>query len=323
MELPAALRQAVDDALEGVPLGPLTRAATALSDRYRGDIRDGRWHVADDLAARAYLAVRLPATYAAVGACLDAIAAARPDFAPRTLLDVGAGPGTATWAAASRWPGIEDAALVEGSGPMRGWGEKMRAPIKHIEWRAGEVTEIENAPRDLVLLSYVLGELDTAARDRLVERLWTATGDVLLIVEPGTPTGWQRVLAARDRLIDAGAHLLAPCPHAATCPLVAPDWCHFVQRVPRSRMHRLVKSADVPWEDEKFIYIAASRRAGAAFEARIVGPKQASSGKATLKLCQRDGAAANILVTRRDGDAFKAARRLDWGDALKASMARK
>uniref|UniRef100_UPI001FEDF9D0 small ribosomal subunit Rsm22 family protein n=1 Tax=Mesorhizobium mediterraneum TaxID=43617 RepID=UPI001FEDF9D0 len=113
-----------------------------------------------------------------------------------------------------------------------------------------------------------------------------------------------------------GAHVLAPCPHEAPCPLVPPDWCHFSQRVARSRLHRLAKDADVPWEDEKFIYVAASRQAVAPPQARVIAPPKSGSGKVLLKLCEKDGSADEKLFTKRDGDVFKAARRLDWGDAL-------
>ena len=78
MELPPALRQAVDKALEGVALADLKRAADRLSHRYRGEVRDGRLHLSDRLAAQAYLATRLPATYAAIRASLAAVAEIRP-----------------------------------------------------------------------------------------------------------------------------------------------------------------------------------------------------------------------------------------------------
>jgi hypothetical protein len=62
MELPPQIRAAVDQALEGVALADLRAAAECLSKRYRDETRDGRAHLSDDLAARAYLAVRMPAT---------------------------------------------------------------------------------------------------------------------------------------------------------------------------------------------------------------------------------------------------------------------
>jgi len=153
----------------------------------------------------------------------------------------------------------------------------------------------------------------------LIDRLWALTGDMLVIVEPGTPAGWQRILAVRTRLLTQGAHLIAPCPHREPCPLTEPDWCHFARRVARSRLHRLAKGGDVPWEDEKFIFIAASRHpARAAAAARVLAPPQTASGRVRLKLCEADGNLRDQSLTRRDGNAFKVARRLDWGDALPA-----
>jgi ribosomal protein RSM22 (predicted rRNA methylase) len=318
MELPPLLRQAVDRALEGVPLSELASSASALSLRYRGEIRDGRMHLSDERTALAYLATRLPATYAATRAGLAMLAEALPGFVPKTMLDAGAGPGTALWAAASLWPSLSDAVLLEASPAIRKWGEQLSAfsGVGAVEWRAADLTTplADGRPRDLVTLAYVLDELEPDARTRLVSELWARTSGALVIVEPGTTKGWQRVLAARDHLIAAGAHIAAPCPHAVACPLTAPDWCHFSARVARSRIHRLAKDADVPWEDERFICLAASRIAPSAHGARVLAPPERASGRAKLKLCQRDGSAAYRLVTRREGDAFKRARRVDWGD---------
>jgi len=330
MELPPALREGVDRALEGVALADLTRAAEALSRRYRAETRDGRFHLDDDLAARAYLATRLPATYAAISASLAAAAEMRPDFAPRSLLDAGAGPGSALWAAAGIWPGLADALLIEGSGAIRSWGQKLaaRAPVARIDWLELDLgvgaAESWNrlTPHDLVTCAYVLSELAPEAGARLVDRLWSLTADVLVIVEPGTPAGWTRILGARDRLIAAGAHLLAPCPHARACPLATPDWCHFARRVARSRLHRQAKNAEVPWKDEKFIYLAVSRRPGIAAAPRVIAPPRTASGRVMLKLCHPDGAIAERLFTRRDGAAYKTARRAAWGDAVRQSALR-
>src|SRR6185369_15071869 len=112
------------------------------------------FHISDDLAARAYLATRLPATYAAIRAALEMVAAVRPDFAPTTLLDVGAGPGTALWAVQDCWPGITDALLIEGAAPMREWGERLASSsgVAQIEWRSANITAGfgEIASRDIV-----------------------------------------------------------------------------------------------------------------------------------------------------------------------------
>ncbi|HTN95335.1 MAG TPA: small ribosomal subunit Rsm22 family protein, partial [Nordella sp.] len=217
MELPILLRQAIDHALEGVALADLTRAAASLSARYRGETRDGRLHLSDDLRAKAYLATRLPATYAAVRAAMAELAERRSDFAPKTLLDVGAGPGTVLWAAADCWPGLEAARLIEASGAIRKWGETLAetSPVAEVTWQSADIAKglPAGSRPDLVSLAYVLSELAPETRDKLVEQLWAVTGDVLLLVEPGTPKGWERIAVARSRLLAQGAHILAPCPH--------------------------------------------------------------------------------------------------------------
>jgi ribosomal protein RSM22 (predicted rRNA methylase) len=343
MELPPALRAAVDRVLGGRRAADLAATAAALSERYRQERRDGKLHVASDDDALAYLAVRLPATYAAVRASFAAIQQARPDFAPRTALDIGAGPGTALWAAADCWPALADAVLIEASPVFRACGEALarEASLPRVTWRSADVAAdaigdaMDDPPRDLVTLAYVLNELAPDVRSPLLRRLWQATADTLVIVEPGTPAGWQRIIAARAYLIEAGAYLVAPCPHAHICPLehvpekwkpvsrkghpttlTPPDWCHFAARVARSRLHRLAKEAELSWEDEKFSYLAVSRRPSSAITARVIARPRKGSGRVTLKLCRQDGSASEQLFSRRDGNAFKRAWRSDWGTAL-------
>jgi ribosomal protein RSM22 (predicted rRNA methylase) len=343
MELPPLLRAAVDRALSGRRAGDLAAVAAALSERYREERRDGRLHVTNDDDALAYLTVRLPATYAALRASFAAINQARPDFAPKTALDIGAGPGTALWAALDCWPALADVVLIEASPAFRACGEALsrETPVPRVAWRTADVAtdaiedSIDAAPRDLVTLAYVLNELAPDVRPPLLRRLWQATADKLVIVEPGTPAGWQRIIAARTYLIEAGAYLLAPCPHAHVCPLehvpekrkpVFPkgpattltpaDWCHFAARVARSRLHRLAKAAELSWEDEKFSYLALSRRPAPIAAARVIARPRKSSGRVTLKLCRQDGSAGEQLFSRRDGQAFRRAWRSDWGTAL-------
>ncbi|MFQ0813484.1 hypothetical protein AVM02_10780 [Brucella anthropi] len=320
MELPASLRQAVDAALEGVALADLKRASEMLSRRYRAETRDGRMHISDDLAAKAYLAARLPATYAAVRASLDSAAEVCPDFAPRSMLDVGAGPGTALWAARQCWPTLQSATMIEASPAIRAVGSALSQSIglADLDWRAGDAVreKLDFPQADLVTIAYVLDELAPEKRQALIECLWASARQMLVIVEPGTPAGWQRILDARRALAAAGATIAAPCPHQFDCPLVAPDWCHFSRRVARSRIHRLTKEAEVPWEDEKFIYLAAVREKPAEAAARVIAPTRVGGGKVSIKLCTQDGQAEERLTTKRDGEFFRWARRADWGDAF-------
>lgn len=320
MELPPLLRQAVDRALNGVPLSELAMASAALSQRYRDERRDGKLHVQTRQDALAYLAVRLPATYAAARASFAMVANACPDFMPKSALDVGAGPGTAVWAAADCWPGLDAAWLVEASPSFRACGETLAAEIKmpRVSWQTIDVAAqpVDCPPCDLVIVAYTLNELAEAHCQGVLRRLWERTAGVLVIVEPGTPAGWQRIVGARRILIESGAHVIAPCPHAFACPLQPPDWCHFAERVARSRLHRQVKNAQVAWEDEKFSYVAVSRTPTSATAPRVIARPRKAGGHITLKLCRPDGSASEQLFSRRDGALFKLARRKHWGSSF-------
>lgn len=112
-----------------------------------------------------------------------------------------------------------------------------------------------------------------------------------------------------------GAYLAAPCAHTGPCRLAGDDWCHFSARIARSRLHRLLKEGDVPYEDEKYAYLAFSKTPVQPAAARILRHPKAAKGQITLSLCCPD-ANRELTVRKRDGDAFKAARKAGWGDAF-------
>ena len=135
------------------------------------------------------------------------------------------------------------------------------------------------------------------------------------VIEPGTPAGYRRVIAARTQLIAEGGITVAPCPHDGDCPLVGDDWCHFATRLPRNEMHRAVKRVSRGFEDEKLSYVVMSRGPVERAPARVIRPPVIRSGHLYLDTCEPEGVARRI-VSRRDKDAYRAARRLGWGDAL-------
>ncbi len=176
---------------------------------------------------------------------------------------------------------------------------------------------------DLATISYVLGEL-TEVQQAAILALAVGAAPAVVLIEPGTPAGHRRILAARDRLTAAGYRLAAPCPHCGPCPLAAAgDWCHFGVRLPRSAVHRRVKGAELGYEDEKFSYVAAVRPDVAGSGAppdpvlpagRIVRRPQQRKGLVTLELCLRDGSAGRELVGKSAGEAYREARKSLWGD---------
>ena len=173
----------------------------------------------------------------------------------------------------------------------------------------------EAEPADLVIASYLIGELGETERRTLAEALWAKTRDTLLVVEPGTPAGFRRVIELRAQLIAAGARVAAPCPHDAPCPLAAPDWCHFSQRLPRLRAHIQAKGAELPFEDEKFSYVVLTRAPTTKTFSRMLAPPVLTKVEVSAKLCTAVGLAI-AKVPRRDKAAYAKARRWRWGEAL-------
>ena len=174
-------------------------------------------------------------------------------------------------------------------------------------------------PADLVVISYALGEVRPDRRDAVIDRAWQAARLALIVVEPGTMPGTARVLQARARLLGAGAHVVAPCPHERACPLTAPGWCHVPVRLERSRLHQQLKGVSVGFEDEKIAYVAVARHAVTRPAARIVAQPEVHKGHVRLHVCTAVGI-EDVTVARRHGDAYRRARHARWGEGLDAPL---
>lgn len=313
------LRTALAGLLDGLPPRQAAGAVERLIANYRGATPTDAPILRDRADVAAYAAYRMPATFEAVRAALEAFADAVPGWTPGSHVDVGGGTGAATWAVSATWDGARPVTVLDWAEPALALGREIAAAnpeLRDTRWqrsRIGAALTIEST--DLVTVSYVLGELTEADRASVVDAAASAA-QAVVIIEPGTPDGYARVLAARDRLVAAGFHVAAPCPHSAACP-IAPgtDWCHFSARVSRSSLHRQVKGGSLAYEDEKFSYVAATRLPVTPAPSRVVRRPQIRKGQVLLDLCEADEQLRRTTVTKRHGDLYKAARDADWGDA--------
>jgi ribosomal protein RSM22 (predicted rRNA methylase) len=317
-DLPSELKAALARKAEGLSRNDAARRAEAISQTYRSGGGSGRIKTSED--ALAYALARMPATYAAIAASLNALIEVNPGFAPQSLLDIGAGPGTATWAAAEAFASLGDFNLLDANAALRDLAidlAQANPRLAAMRYEPGDARKLLAAvpEADFVVASYVINELSEAERPALTDSMWAKTRGTLLVVEPGTPAGYARIIELRARLIAAGAHVIAPCPHDAGCPLKTPDWCHFSQRLSRSRAHKHLKGAELPYEDEKFSYIALSRVPATERPARVLAQPQTTKIAVSAKLCTTDRV-ETVNVPHRDKTAYKRARKWDWGDAV-------
>jgi ribosomal protein RSM22 (predicted rRNA methylase) len=318
MRLPDELGHAIEAAVAGTPGAALTRASAALTDAYRsGAAASPALATAEQRLA--YLAVRAPATFAATARALGALADRIGDAEIRSVLDLGAGPGTAMWAATEIFPDVERVTLVERDRELAALGRRLASSSSHpalaaAVWSAGDVSRNGPfEPHDLVVASYVVGELDDRALVRAVDAAFAAADAFVVVVEPGTTRGFERVLAARARLVELGGRVVAPCPHDRACPMEGHDWCHFAARVERTSLHRRVKAAAMGHEDEKYSYVAVTKRTGDPATARVVRHPLRRAGHTYLDLCGPAGL-ERVVVSKHDRDAYRRVRKTDWGD---------
>lgn len=320
--LPTAetLRAALAGLLDGLPPKQATQAVDRLIANYRGTTPTDVPLLRDRSDVAAYAAYRMPATFEAVRSVLDALRDAAPDWEPATHTDVGGGTGAASWAVAGAWDGPRTTVL-DWAEPALALGRELAGAsgnpgLRAAAWQRARIGEdLALDATDLVTVSYVLGELTPEARTALVDAAALAA-QAVVVVEAGTPDGYARVIEARDRLVAAGFTVAAPCPHSDACPIEpGTDWCHFSARVSRSSLHRRVKGGSLPYEDEKFSYVVATRFTPRPVPARVTRRPQIRKGQVLLELCTRDEALRRATVTKRHGELYRAARNTDWGDA--------
>jgi ribosomal protein RSM22 (predicted rRNA methylase) len=320
MRLSVELLDAIQRETDKVDRRKLTQATAQLSEHYKAaDFSTPA--IATEAHRAAYLAVRLPATHAALRRVFAEIKLRASEVEIASLLDLGAGPGTALFAAAAEFPHLRQATLIESDASWIALGKRLAEQseslvIQQAQWIKQDLRSgLACDQHDLVVISYTLGELPPAATEAVLNKAWKCASKFLVLVEPGTRRGFAAIHAARSLLIANAATIVAPCPHHFVCPMAAAgDWCHFSQRVERTSQHRQLKGGELGYEDEKFSYLVVARTHSPSTPARIVRHPRKHSGHVQLVLCTAEGKIENRTVTRSSKETYKRARKAEWGD---------
>lgn len=211
----------------------------------------------------AYLGWFLPMNVASVATVLAEALPVAPSVAPLRVLDLGAGPLTASIAAQLAWSAPVQVTAVDASAAMLREGEAIAtalgetlqrplagSPTLHAgNLRHGAFSRRWMKPHDVVFAAFTLNEWGhiegqprqrsrgrTQAAGGLVE--WTlelaercvAPGGALVLVEPGTRQAARTVATLRDAFAaDPRWRVTHPCTEADACPLAHPaasGWCH-------------------------------------------------------------------------------------------------
>lgn len=308
----------------------------------------------DKSQCMAYIAHRLPGIYSCNYRVLHEIKDRFPDFQPRSFIDFGSGPGTTIWAASELWTTIQKIKAIEPSFDMMEISKQLCAgyPVARIQY-----LQPGNQDYDLVMASYALSELaDDQSRLSAIRTMWSNVipGGFLVLVEPGTPVGFNVIRSARTLLMDLHGldhvnppHIIAPCTHTNKCPMGssskpgAVSWCHFTQRVQRIDLQTAAKrssGASRNFENEKFSYIIISkgkpsedtsglgsfseRKSKPSPWSRLIKNPMKRGGHVIVDVCDPRGS-NRYLVSKKDSkQLYRSARHSTWGDVFNTGQLR-
>ncbi len=325
MQLPILLKNAIDHEAAIIGMSNLTKAASELSDNYRFRQGADANLITTEAHRIAYIAMRMPATFAAVRAVICEVKKQLPELTIQSLVDLGAGPGTSAWAAVEIFDELQSIQLIERDQQLINLGQRLAKKsvnqnLLKAQWIVSDLNSTPGFPSaDAIVASYTLGEISVAAAREITKSAWEKTNSVLIIIEPGSVKGFDLIRTLREDLIQLGGHIIAPCPHANDCPMPKDDWCHFAERVERSSLHRRLKAGALNYEDEKYSYVAVAKFPVKFAPARIITRPQISSGFVKLVLCKSDRI-HETTFTKKDRSRFKTAKKSNWGDSIDLSI---
>jgi SAM-dependent methyltransferase len=280
----------------------------------------------------AYLLFYWPVSYAQARQALGELTGR-----PRTVLDLGSGPGPLVFAALDS--GAAEATAADRSARALEWARALAIEAgQSLATRAWEPrTGLPEGTFDLVTMGHVLNELhaEDATADEKRAALCEAAlarvrpGGSLLILEPALRDTSRALLRVRDLLVARGYAVRAPCLWRGACPALVKDsdWCHAERdwRMP-SQVEQLARVAGLHKEALKMSYLALAPR-GEAWTAppdgrlfRIVSEPLEGKGRQRYIGCGPEGRVGLALQQKHRTDGNAAFFTLHRGDVIRITQ---
>src|SRR5215468_10347760 len=217
----------------------LTRDRALVGGRYLDDPR----------LLGAYLLFYWPVSYAQARAVLGEL-----PRRPRSVLDLGSGPGPVAFAALDA--GASEVTAADRSAAAltlaRALAAEAEEPLATRSWNGGAA--LPEGQFDAITLGHVL--LERAAAQ-------VRPGGSLVVLEPALRDTSRELLQTRDLLVQRGFAVRAPCLWRGACPALvkASDWCHAERSwSPPPLLDALAREAGLHKEALKMSYLVLAPR---------------------------------------------------------------
>ena len=282
----------------------------ALRDRFLHDASENYWSTQRDLELYDLVfAARIGWKWNAVLHSLTRIG-----WKPQSdkIIDWGCGTGVAS-RQVTEWSRIQQVTLVDQSPLALDFAQQQLS-------KSNIVTQAQSprsafAPKSLLLLSHVLGELSDREAKELAHQ--ASLVDEIIWVEPGSHDISRKLSRIRSIFLEAGHHLIAPCVHEHPCPMLQArqerHWCHFFAPPPpeifqSSFWNEASHQLGIDLRSLPYSYLAFSRHHSPSWEAgteRLIGHPRSYKGYGKLFCCGSSGLHERTLQKRENPDLFK------------------
>lgn len=288
----------------------------------------GARYMDDPKLLGAYLLFYWPVSYAQGRSTLSELSRR-----PRSVLDLGSGPGPLAFAALDA--GAASVVAADRSRPAldlaRALATEAGEGIATREWAPEK--PLPDGKFDLITMGHVLNELfkgQIAPRAHLLEKILervNANGS-LVVIEPALRDTSRALLQVRDVLVSQGYSVRAPCLFRGSCPALIKesDWCHAERnwRMPQL-VEDIARTAGLHKESLKMSYLVLAPKgetwptppAGTLF--RIVSEPLAGKGRQRYMGCGPEGRVGLAMQDKHETEANRLFSKVSRGDVIRVT----
>lgn len=254
---------------------------------------------------------------------------------PRSVLDLGSGPGPLGFAAMDA--GAAEVTCADRSGPalslLRELATEAEEAVATREWDPQKKAALPEGTFDVVSMGHVLNELfgkDASAIKRRADLVETALAKVkkggsVVILEPALRETSRALLQVRDLLVARGYAVRAPCLFRGNCPALIKetDWCHADRawQMP-AQVEAIAKAASLHKESLKMSYLVLAPKGEAWPEPppgrlfRIVSEPLEGKGRQRYIGCGPEGRVGLAMQERHRSEKSEVFFKLRRGDVI-------